>query len=388
MRGGVVIRDPAISFFLVIICLAATFSVVSGTNVDNSRVFFDCSTQGFPGFENQGPAGFSAFKTHLEESGCRVDDTISRGENLGVISSSTLSGYDTVFIVNPLRVFSRSEVNQLTAFAEDGGTLVVVCDSPKARSPANLILQRFDLLFQQELLLNTTINALPGSPVVQCAIPLNYGPDDALEPLPRYEWVKPDRLAIPHATDWSRIYALNGTADRTYDLLTGTEGSGGERALMMAIPASDGTVIALGTKELLTNYRYAEGAHLTRVLMDLFEGRSPGGCAIWNSGVAHYPDRLSIKFKEDMISLSSLTLTNFDDQPVSVDISASATIKDFLDPVDTVLLEAGENATVYLRFQDREAMYGYVQGNILLTMSRTGSEAECTSVIPFEAERV
>jgi hypothetical protein len=385
-----VIRDPAISFFLVMICLAATFSVASGAIVDNSRIFFDCSTQGFPGFENQGPAGFSAFKTHLEESGCRVDDTISRGENLGVISSSTLSGYDTVFIVNPLRTLSRSEIDQLTSFAENGGTLVVVCDSPKARTPANLILQRFDLSFQRELLLNTKVNALPSSPVVQCAIPLGYGPDNELEPLPRYEWVEPDWLAIPHATNQTRTCTLNGTAGRSYDLLTGTERYGGERVLMVAIPASNGTVIALGTKELLTNYRYAEGGHLTRVLTDLFEmNHLWGSCAMRSFGVAHYPDQFSIKFKEGKTSLFPLTLANSGDQPVSVDISASDTMKGFLDPVDmSLLLEAGENATVYFRFQDRESMYGYVQGDILLTISHIGSKAECTSTIPFEAEHV
>lgn len=384
------VRDPATSFFLIMICLIAILPVaVSGASVEGSRILFDCSTEGFPGFENQGPAGFSLFKAHLEESGYVVDDTISQKKNLGAISRSTLSGYSAIFIVNPLRTLSRSEVNLLTSFVENGGTLVVICDSPEARSPANLVLQKFDLSFQQEVLLNTRINALLNGAVVQCAIPVVYGPDDELEPFPRYEWVEPDRLAaIPDAMNLSSVYTLNGSADRVYDLVTGAECYGGERILMAVVPASNGTVIALGTKELLTNYRYSEDGWLTRIL--IFEmNHPPGDCDTGSFGVTYHPDRFSIKFRESRVSLFPLTLVNSDDQSVSIDISASDGLKEFFDPIETsLLLEAGEDATVYLRFRDREALYGYVQGEIVLTIAPAGNETEYIATIPFEAEHI
>ena len=92
--------------------------------------------------------------------------------------------------------------------------------------------------------------------MVQCAF-TGYGPDNELEPLPRYEWVEPDWLVIPQTN--KPVFTLNGTAGRSHDLLTGMEHYGGERVLMVAIPASNGTVIAFRTRNL-TNYRYPEGA--------------------------------------------------------------------------------------------------------------------------------
>ena len=80
------VRDPAISFFSNDL-LTATFSVVSGAARAVVHGYFRLLNPVSRG-SGARPGGFSLFKTHLEV-GYRVDDTT--GENLGVISSSTLS---------------------------------------------------------------------------------------------------------------------------------------------------------------------------------------------------------------------------------------------------------------------------------------------------------
>lgn len=388
------IHNIKIAILILCFCLAALFPLAAAAPGDGSRIYFDMSTRGFPGFDNQGPAGFSVWKSDLVASGHSVDDTLSLDKSLGTLAHIDLLNYDVFVIVNPLRETTEDEREQITSFVNEGGSLVVICDTPAAIHGANLILQKYNISFKQEIHLNTKIDALPGTPSVNTAIPLNYGTvpvpgaDHKQELLPRYEWVEPDGHARPHTINQSSVYFMHGTSNHAFDLATGMEASAGEEILVMAAPVSEGAVIALGTKELLTNYRYDEGRHLVEHLMAFIEDDYPDDDEKWiKTAVDYSPDRLSIPFLKDKVSIFPIFLTNTADEAVTVTVSVSDIFSGLLQPMrSTLQLEPEEDATLYLRFQDREEVYSYILGEISLFASAEGIDSVHIGTIPLEVE--
>jgi len=311
------------------------------SQINHSKIFFDISTQGFFGLETDGPAGFNRFKQDIEDLGYSIDDNFASNKNLGFISNSTLNERDTIVVINPKRSLGNNEISDLNEFIENGGNLIVICDSLDSIYPANQILGVFDISFKREYLLDTKIGILKNKTInLKYSIPVEY-----------------------RGSDRDNLFTIKGTASFSKDVLLETEQYEQEKTILMVSKKSKGKVIALGSKEPLTNHRYSENKELVYLILQIIESDD----IILKPEVIYTPSKLEILLVGRKVSLQSLTLENTGKNPVSVSIVVPEIFEGILVPIEsTISLGPEETICVYFIYQDKENKYGYIETEILL----------------------
>jgi len=328
--------------FIVFIVLLVLIPVASGNSqINHSKIFFDLSTQGFFGLETDGPAGFNRFKQDVEDSGYSIDDNFASNKNLGFISKSTLDKSDTIVVINPKRSLKKHEISNLNEFIENGGSLIVICDSLDSIYHANQILDPFDISFKREYLLDTKIGIIKNKTInLKYSIPVEY-----------------------RGSDRDSLFTINGTANFSKDILLETEQYEQEKTILIAGQKSKGKVIALGSKEPLTNHRYNENKELVYLILQITESAD----ITRKTEVIYSPSKLDILLVDRKVSIKTLTLENKGKNLVSVSIVVPEIFEEILVPVEsTISLGPEETIDVYFIYQDKENKYGYIETEILL----------------------
>ena len=335
-------RESHVIVFIVFIVLLVLIPVASGNSqINHSKIFFDLSTQGFFGLETDGPAGFNRFKQDIEDLGYSIDDNFASNKNLGFISKSTLDERDTIVVINPKRSLEIYESSDLNEFIENGGNLIVICDSLDSIYPANQILSISDISFKREYLLDTKIGILKNKTInLKYSIPVEYS-----------------------GSDRDNLFTINGTANFSKDILLETEQYEQEKTILIASQKGKGKVIALGSKEPLTNHIYSEDKELVYLILRIIESDD----ITLKPEVTYTPLTLEIPFVEDKVSVKILILENTGKNSVSVSIVVPEIFEEVLVPIEsTISLSPEEAIDFYFIYQDKENKYGYIETEILL----------------------
>jgi hypothetical protein len=351
-----------------LICLAVFFSILLLPAFSGAAetVLFDQTTLGFPGFDTMGPAGFSFLKSSLEQSGYNTADSVSKGANFGVINQVSLKGVNNFFIVNPMRPLSVDEQNLLSLFVKNGGDLFIICDSPHAVNVSNSILRNYGLSFQNIQLEGVTLSFLQNMSLVNQAIPLLFG--DMSTELPVYEWTTPSTLEPAYLKYMDSSILVNSTYESWNDSNGNRSATGGEKILLASILEGKGSVTALGTSELFTNYRMDEGEVLINYILDLTDLNKVMASNL--KSVIDYPDIWRLRFMEDKVHLFQFELKNKTNYPFLVSVIASDRISALLEPANTtILLEPSENKTINYRFHDYNQEYCVIGDELLFNVS-------------------
>ncbi|MDX8549478.1 hypothetical protein KHC33_01500 [Methanospirillum sp. J.3.6.1-F.2.7.3] len=354
-------------------------------SVHASNIYFDESTQGFPGFLNQGPAGFSFLKSTLEGEGHNVDDALEKNFNLGRIPDKVKKGYQYIVIINPIRPLDADEITNITSNINAGIHIILICDNPSAIQNANQLLQKYGYYFQHELMENVTLSFLPSSPLVYHAIPLHSGTDETYE-FPLYEWIKPNLLDLSYKKYLNESFTLNASSNRAYNFIDNVDTNPLNRTILTHIPVGNGSITALGSSELFTNARMQDGEDLILLLLDI-----PGSVS-YKPKLTFTP-YWNIKHYEGKIVQFSVPLQNDDEYPLFLHYMVPEEMRALLTPADAFLtLEPGEKKTLYFQFQDSGQKYSRYQGDVMLNISVIGKspavlfDKEYSHTIPFYTE--
>lgn len=375
----------SITFIMVILSLGMLITITSGAN---EIVLFDQTLLGFPGFDNQGPAGFSDLKNFLEKSGFNVMDSVSKRINFGIITDVVLKKANYYFIVNPMRVPNANEIDLLSSYVTKGGNLFLICDSPEAINNSNMIAKKYGLSFQNEQLEGVNLSFLQNSPQVNRAIPLAFGGDDT-----SYEWIDEYSLEPSYKKYMNSSIILNATAEHSHDLVNGTENNAGERIVLANIQEGKGSVTALGTSELFTNNRMDEGEAMVQYLFNL--SKAGKKLAPEYKPALTYPKVWYVKFSGNKTNQFPITFTNNEKFPLSVSIIIPERIRDLLEPAEVSLrLEPNEMKNILYLFHDYNQKYSNIWDEIVLNVSIEGgtitalSDKKYSGTIILSAEQI
>lgn len=214
------------------------------------NIYFELSVDGFFGLENHGPSGFGEFRDDLEESGYYVRDNFLESNDLGSISKTALGSSDIYVLINLKRSISTDEQEALGEYVQEGGNIIVICDSPESVPYTNQVLQQFNLSFEQRVILCPKIILNNRTFHFDYAIPLNESLSDK------------SASSISEGRDSTRI-------DATYEPDKSQSNNYETSPIFISKPVEEGKVVAIGTKEFLKNDRYAQDKEIWYHVQDI-----------------------------------------------------------------------------------------------------------------------
>ncbi|MCQ1536901.1 DUF4350 domain-containing protein [Methanosarcina sp. KYL-1] len=356
------------SIFLIFIIFLIPSPVIAGSEEGN-HIFFDLSTKGFFGLQNSGPAGFSELAGGLESLGYVVNDNSMTNSNFGYLAESNLQESDLVVIINPKRSLENTETSNLMNFVENGGNLIVICDSPESIFNSNLILDPYDIYFKREYLLNTHVNISKNKSVnLGCSIPLE-------------EW----KVYTESTAFEENPFRLNGSSEISKDLFFEEERIGEEHTILMAKNFRQGKVIALGNKDFLTNYRFNENRELLYLVLNYIESEDNEEM----QELSYRPSEFSIPFKDGKISFVEFSLENKNNKsPVYGSIEIPEILRDVVVPFESnFTIGPGENLDLNFLCRNLNDEYGYVKTTIVLKVRYNEFSEPYVYKIPVEVVR-
>ncbi|AKB24322.1 hypothetical protein MSMTP_0853 [Methanosarcina sp. MTP4] len=356
------------SVILILTILLIPSPVIAG-GVGENHIFFDLSTEGFFGLQSRGPAGFSELAEDLESFGYIVNDNFMSNSNFGYLAEPSLHESDIVVIINPKRSLDNIETLYLMNFVENGGNLIVICDSPDSVFNSNLILDPYDIYFKREYLLNTHVNISSNK-----SINLGYS-------IPLDEW----EVYTGHPKEFDENpLRLKGISEVSRDLFS-EEISGEEYTILMAKNFQQGKVIALGNKDFLTNYRFNENKELLYFILNYIECEDEEGM----QGLSYNPSELYIPLKDGKISFVGLSLENKNNKSAAyVSVEIPGILKDVVVPVESNFT-IGPDEILDLNFpcQNLSSEYWYIKTKIALKVRYNEFSEPCIYKIPIEVVR-
>ncbi|MEZ5335172.1 MAG: DUF4350 domain-containing protein [Methanolobus sp.] len=211
--------------------------------------------------DNEGSAGFSEMVEDIEDSGYIVRDNFMDNSNLGFISEEELQTTDIFVIINPRRDFSSDEIELIYNFVNDGGNLIVICDSLGSVNTTNQLLGQFALAFSNEVILNPEVSFNASKKTFNYAVPLATTNSNTY-----------------HTVDSEELWRINCSQKLSED----TELPYENRTLMLIKKPSEGTVTILGTKEFLKNDRYQQDKGIWHYILAILTRDSTPSCIILN----------------------------------------------------------------------------------------------------------
>lgn len=320
----------AVAFIILIVLSSGPVS--SQYQQNGEKIFFELSTGGFFGLREEGPAGFSEFKRDAYRMGFSVDDNFMSDKSLDSISGSTMNS-DTIVIVNPMRELEGDEVNMLNNYVENGGNLLVICDSLDSVYYANRILESFGVLFEHEYLLDTRIDVMRNESIeLEFAIPVEPGE-----------------------------FTVNGTANYSRDLFLDREEYNKKKPVLSAVEYGGGKVVALGSKESFMNQNYDKEKEFVNLVLHLLVSDDVS----MKPKINIAPDRMEIVLIGEKASLNTITLENSENYPINVSVVVPEALEENLRPFEKkLILEGKERTQLHLLFQDEEGEYGSINTEI------------------------
>ncbi|WP_440956356.1 DUF4350 domain-containing protein [Methanosarcina sp. Mfa9] len=355
------------SVILILIMLLIPSPVIAGGG--ENHIFFDLSTEGFFGLQNRGPAGFSELAEDLESLGYVVNDNFMSNSNFGYLAESRLHESDIVVIINPGRSLGNIETLDLMNFVENGGNLIVICDSPDSVFNSNLILDPYDIYFKREYLLDTHVNISSNK-----SINLSYS-------IPLDEWEV--NTGYQKKFDENPL-RLKGISEVSRDLFSEVS-YGEEHTILMAKNFQQGKVIALGNKDFLTNYRFNENKELLYFILNYIECEDEDGI----QGLSYNPSELHIPLKDGKISFVGLSLENKNNKSAAyVSVEIPEVLKDVVVPVESNFT-IGPDEILDLNFpcQNLSSEYWYIKTKIALKVRYNEFSEPYIYKIPIEVVR-
>lgn len=330
-RGKVTAIAVTIVFIMLIIFFLGPVS--SQNQQPEKKLFFELSTGGFFGLREEGKAGFSEFKRDVQRRGFSVDDNLISNKPLGWMSPSITEESDTIVIVNPMRKLQDYEINMLKGYVENSSSLLVICDTLDSVYYSNQILEVFGVQFKKEYLLDTKIDVIRNE-----TINLKFS------------------IPIEHCGD----FAVNGTAECSKNLITGTEAYNKERIILSATEYGEGKVIALGSKEPFMNQNYDKEKEFVHLVLQLLESD-----VSLKPKINITPSKLEIILVNQKASLTTIKLENRESYPVNVAVEVPDVLEENLKPSEKrVTLKSKEETQLYLLFEDNESKYGNINTEI------------------------
>ncbi|WP_406657581.1 DUF4350 domain-containing protein [Methanolobus sp. ZRKC2] len=228
-----------------LICLIALVIVListacASTEQRQSIIFVDISGGGFFGLNNNGPAGFSTMVENTEDLGYVIDDNFMANSNLGFISKTSLKQVDIYVIINTKRDFADDEKAALYDFVENGGNLIVICDSLNSIDATNRLLKQFDVAFSKEIILNPKINFNDSNMTFNYAVPITK--------------IDSHIYRTIDFEDSEELFRINSSRQAR----RGNETKDENTTIVLAKRVSEGNIAIFGTKEFLKNNRYEQ----------------------------------------------------------------------------------------------------------------------------------
>ena len=214
--------------------------VQASTDAEQYDIFFDISGEGFFGLLNDGPSGFTEMVEDIEDLGYDINDNFMTNSNLGFISKNTLRKADIFIVINPKRDFADDEKVALYDFVEDGGNLIVICDSLSSINTTNQLLEHFGIAFRKEIILNPEINFNGSNMTFNYAVPFS------------------DNSSHLSQTDSEELFHINCSQQSNRN----TKAVHENNTIMLTKGWSEGKITFLGTKEFLKNERYQQNKEL------------------------------------------------------------------------------------------------------------------------------
>lgn len=355
----------SVILILIILLIPSPVMADGGEN----HIFFDLSTEGFFGIQNRGPAGFSELAEDLESLGYVVNDNFMSNSNFGYLAELRLQESDIVIIINPRRSLDNIETFELLNYVENGGNLIVICDSPDSVFDSNLILDPYDIYFKREYLFNTHVNISSNK-----SINLGYS-------IPLEEWEV--NTGYPKKFDENPL-KLKGNSEVSRDLFSEAR-YGEEHTILMAKNFQKGKIIALGNKDFLTNYRFNENKELLYFILNYIEYEDNEGM----QGFSYKPSELYIPLKDGKISFVGLALENKNNKSaVYGSVEIPEILKDVVVPTENNFT-IGPNEILDLNFpcQNLSSEYWYIKSKIVLKVRYNEFSEPYVYKIPIEVVR-